>query len=184
MRLNWLPNAICIGRAVLVGPIVIALLDGRYTVALALIGLAGFSDAVDGMLARNFNWRTRMGEILDPAADKLMVFSVFLTLTYLELVPLFLAVLVISRDLVIIGGAMTYQVLIEPVKGSPALISKLNTGAQFLFMMFALTAAAFHWPPPELLTMLGAIVIFTSITSGLNYVIDWSRRAWLKTYLS
>ena len=184
MRLNWLPNAICIGRAILVGPIVIALLDGRYTVALALIGLAGFSDAVDGMLARNFNWRTRMGEVLDPAADKLMVFSVFLTLTYLELVPLFLAVLVISRDLVIIGGAMTYQFLIEPVEGNPALISKLNTSAQLLFMMFTLTAAAFHWPSSELLTILGAIVIFTSITSGLNYVIDWSRRAWLKIHLS
>ena len=69
------------------------------------------------------------------------------------------------------------------LKSSLSIISKLNTGAQILFMMLTLTAAAFHWPSFELLTMLGAIVIFTSITSGLNYVIDWSRRAWLKTHL-
>ena len=184
MRLNWLPNAICIARVVLVGPIVAALLGENYTVALALIGLAGFSDALDGMLARNFNWRTRMGGVLDPAADKLMVFSVFISLTYLELVPVFLAVFVISRDLIIIVGAMTYQFLIEPVKGEPAFISKLNTGVQLLFMMVTLTSAAFHWPLSSFLVILGAIVIFTSITSGLNYVIGWSRRAWLKTHLS
>lgn len=184
MRLNWLPNAICIARAVLVGPIVVALLGENYTVALALIGLAGFSDALDGMLARNFKWRTRMGGVLDPAADKLMVFSVFISLTYLELVPVFLAVLVISRDLIIIVGAITYQFLIEPVEGEPAFISKFNTGVQLLFMMVTLMSAAFHWPLSSFLVILGAIVIFTSITSGLNYVIGWSRRAWLKTHLS
>ncbi len=146
MRLNWLPNAICIARAILVGPIIVALLSENYTFALTLIGLAGFSDALDGMLARKFNWRTRMGGVLDPAADKLMVFSVFIILTYLELVPVFLAVLVISRDLIIIVGAMTYQFLIEPVEGEPAFISKLNTGMQLLFKMVTLISAAFHWP--------------------------------------
>ena len=109
VSLNWLPNAICIGRVILVGPIVVAMLKENYTIALILIGIAGCSDALDGMLARNFEWRTRMGEILDPAADKLMVCGVFLTLTYLELIPVVLAILVISRDLIIIMGALTYQ---------------------------------------------------------------------------
>jgi len=182
MTLKWIPNAICVGRVILVGPIVLMLLDGRYATALVLIGLAALSDAVDGFLARSFDWRTRLGGLLDPAADKLLVFSVFLTLTYLGLVPVFLTVLVVSRDLVIIAGAMTYQLLIEPVEGEPTLISKLNTAAQLIFVIFTLTAAAFQWPPSQVMVILGAAVVFTSITSGLNYVVGWSKRAWRKRH--
>ena len=149
MTLKWLPNAICIGRVILVAPLVLMLLEGRYLAALTLIGVAAFSDAVDGFLARNFDWRTRLGGFLDPAADKLLVFSVFLTLTYLELVPLLLTVLVVSRDIVIIAGAVTYQVLIEPIQGDATLISKLNTAAQFTFVISTLTGAALQWPTPQ-----------------------------------
>ena len=184
MTLKWLPNAICIGRVILVAPIVLMLLEGQYLAALALIGVAAFSDAVDGILARNFDWRTRLGGLLDPAADKLLVFSVFLTLTYLELVPLLLTVLVVSRDIVIIAGAVTYQILIEPIEGDASLISKLNTAAQFVFVISALTAAAFQWPSSQVVMLLGAAVVFTSITSGLNYVVGWSKRAWLKTHVA
>ena len=181
MTLKWLPNAICIGRVILVAPIVLMLLEGRYLAALTLIGVAAFSDAVDGFLARNFDWRTRLGGLLDPAADKLLVFSVFLTLTYLELVPLFLTVLVVSRDIVIIAGAVTYQVLIEPIQGDASPISKLNTAAQFVFVISTLTGAAIQWPTPQVVMFLGAVVVFTSITSGLNYVVGWGKRAWRKT---
>ena len=184
MTLKWIPNAICIGRVILVAPIVLMLLDGRYSAALILIGVAALSDAVDGFLARSFDWRTRLGGLLDPAADKLLVFSVFLTLTYLELVPVILTVLVVSRDVVIIAGAVTYQLLIEPVQGEPTLISKLNTAAQLIFVISTLTAAAFQWPPPQVVVFLGAAVVFTSITSGLNYVVGWSKRAWRKTHVA
>ncbi len=184
MMLKWLPNAICIGRVILVAPIVMMLLEGRYLAALTLIGVAAFSDAVDGFLARNFDWRTRLGGLLDPAADKLLVFSVFLTLTYLELVPLFLTVLVVSRDIVIIAGAVTYQVLIEPIQGDASPISKLNTAAQFVFVISTLTGAAIQWPTPQVVMFLGAVVVFTSITSGLNYVVGWGKRAWRKTHVA
>ena len=184
MTLKWLPNAICIGRVILVAPIVLMLLEGQYLAALALIGVAAFSDAVDGFLARNFDWRTRLGGLLDPAADKLLVFSVFLTLTYLGLVPLFLTVLVVSRDIVIIAGAVTYQVLIEPIQGDASPISKLNTAAQFVFVISTLTGAAIQWPTPQVVMFLGAVVVFTSITSGLNYVVGWGKRAWRKTHVA
>ena len=184
MTLKWLPNAICIGRVILVAPIVLMLLEGQYLAALALIGVAAFSDAVDGFLARNFDWRTRLGGLLDPAADKLLVFSVFLTLTYLELVPLFLTVLGVSRDIVIIAGAVTYQVLIEPIQGDASPISKLNTAAQFVFVISTLTGAAIQWPTPQVVMFLGAVVVFTSITSGLNYVVGWGKRAWRKTHVA
>ena len=181
MTFKWFPNAICIGRIVLVAPIAFMLLDERYAAALVLIGVAAFSDALDGFLARSFDWRTRLGGLLDPAADKLLVFTVFVTLTYLGLVPVLLTVLVVSRDVVIIAGALTYQWLIEPVRGEPTLISKLNTAAQLVFVISTLTAAAFQWPPSPVILMFGAAVVFTSITSGLNYVVAWSKRAWRKS---
>lgn len=181
MTLKWLPNGICVIRVVLVVPIVLMLLREQFVGALILIALAAFSDALDGFLARRFDWRTRLGSLLDPAADKLLVFSVYLTLTYLDLVPVALTVLVVLRDVVIIAGAITYQSLIARVAGEPTFISKLNTACQLLFVIVTLTAAAFQWPPAIVLVILGAAVVFTSITSGLNYVVGWSKRAWHST---
>ena len=184
MTFKWIPNVICAGRVILVAPIIFTLLNERYTVALALIGIAALSDAIDGLLARSFHWRTRLGSLLDPTADKLLVFSVFLTLTYLGLVPLVLTVLVVSRDAVIVAGAMAYQFLIGPVSGEPALISKLNTAAQLIFMIFVLTAEAFQWQSSQVVLILGSVVVFTSITSGLNYVVDWGKRACQKPHIA
>jgi cardiolipin synthase len=178
MSLRWLPNAICVIRVLLVVPLVAALLAERYELALLLLIVAGGSDAADGFLAKTFNWRTRLGGLLDPAADKLLIGSVFLTLTYLGKVPLALAVIVVMRDVVIVVGSIAYHFLIEPLQGQPSGISKLNTACQLLFVLLALTDAAYGWPGQVVLVPLGAAVVFTSITSGLNYVLRWSRRAW------
>lgn len=177
MSLRWLPNAICIVRILLVAPLVMALLDGRFTLALVLLVIAGGSDALDGWLAKTFGWHTRLGGLLDPAADKLLIGSVFLTLTYLGFVPLALAVIVIARDIIIVGGSALYHVLIEPLRAEPAIISKLNTACQLLFVLLSLTFAAYGYPDSRVLLLLGAAVVFTSITSGLNYVLAWTRRA-------
>jgi len=177
MRWNWLPNAICVVRLLLVAPVVAMLLDERYLAALALILFAGFSDALDGFLARAFDWRTRLGSLLDPAADKLLIFSVFVTLSYQGLVPVFVTVVVVMRDVVIVAGAALYQWLIAPLAGDPTIISKLNTACQLLFALCTLTSAALRWPPQLVLTLLGAAVLFTSLTSGLHYVVSWSKRA-------
>jgi len=103
---------------------------------------------------------------------------VFLSLTYLGLVPIGLTAIVIARDVVIVLGAVTYQMLIGPVKGEPTAISKLNTACQLLFVFCTILHAGFDWPPRMLLVLLGAAVVFTSVTSGLNYVLSWSKRAW------
>ena len=183
MSLRWLPNAICVVRILLVAPLVAALLDERYELALVLLIVAGGSDALDGFLAKTFDWRTRLGGLLDPAADKLLIGSVFLTLTYLGKIPLALALIVVLRDIVIVVGAVAYQLLIEPVQGKPSLISKLNTACQLSFVLFALTTAAYGLPGDVVLIPLGAAVVFTSITSGLNYVLRWSRRAWRSSHV-
>jgi cardiolipin synthase len=178
MSLRWLPNAICVVRILLVYPIVSFLLAGQYELTLILIVVAGASDGLDGFLAKTFDWRTRLGGLLDPIADKLLVTSVFLTLTYLGSVPIGLAVVVVLRDVVIVLGAVVYQVLIAPVRARPTRISKLNTACQLAFMVFTLTQLAFGWPPAISLMVLGAAVVFTSITSGMNYVLHWSRLAY------
>ena len=178
MQLNWIPNAICIARVILVAPIVVFLSQQEYLTAVILIGIAGVSDAVDGFLARQFHWRTRLGSILDPAADKLLAISVFFTLAYLGLIPLSLAILVVVRDAVIVGGAAAVQWLVAPLEGEPRLISRINTTCQFIFVGLTLTAATIAWPPDIVVVVAGAAVVFTSITSGLDYVLNWSTQAW------
>jgi cardiolipin synthase len=178
VSLKFLPNAISLARIVLVAPLVLYIVDGRYGAALLVLVVAGLSDGLDGFLAKRFDWRTRIGGLLDPAADKLLLVAAFASLTYAGLVPLELTVVVVARDVLIVLGAVCYQWLIAPVEGEPAAISKLNTACQLAMVFFSLTAAAFAWPPPVSLLVLGAAVVFTSIVSGLNYVLRWSVRAW------
>jgi cardiolipin synthase (CMP-forming) len=178
MSWRFLPNAICVARILLVVPLVMWIVDGRYDWALFLLVVAGLSDGVDGFLAKRFNWQTRLGGLLDPAADKLLLVSTFGALTYVGLMPLELTAIVIGRDVVIVVGAICYQLFIAPVEGQPAAISKLNTACQLAMLFFTLTSAAYAWPPSVSLLVLGAAVVFTSVVSGLTYVLNWSVRAW------
>lgn len=180
MSLRWIPNAICIVRVLLVFPLVLALLEDRYGLALTLVVVAGASDALDGFLAKTFDWRTRLGSLLDPGADKLLVTSVFIVLTYLGWVPVLLTVIVIMRDVIIVIGTLAYQFVVGELRGEPTRISKLNTACQLAFLLFMIMYAGYDWPPRILLVILGACVVYTSITSGLNYVLIWSKRAWQK----
>ncbi|HEX6998887.1 MAG TPA: CDP-alcohol phosphatidyltransferase family protein [Gammaproteobacteria bacterium] len=179
MTWRWLPNAICVVRLLLVVPVVVLLLQRRYGAALVLFMIAGASDAIDGFLAKRFAWQSRLGSLLDPAADKLLVVSVFVSLAYLGLIPAALAAVVVLRDAVIVLGALTYQLVIEPLEGQPTAVSKLNTACQLGFVVFTLVhEITGGWPARISLLVLGAAVVFTSITSGLNYVVGWSKRAW------
>jgi cardiolipin synthase len=178
MSWRFLPNAICIARMLLVAPLVMSTVDGRYGTAVLILVIAGFSDGLDGFLAKRFDWRTRIGGLLDPAADKLLLVSAFVALSYVGLMPVELTLIVIGRDVVIVLGAICYQWLIAPVQGEPAAISKLNTACQLAMVFFTLTHAAYAWPPDVSLLVLGATVVFTSVVSGLTYVLKWSARAW------
>jgi cardiolipin synthase len=178
VSLKFVPNAISVGRMLLVAPLVLCIVERRFALALIVLVVAGLSDGLDGYLAKRFDWRTRIGGLLDPAADKLLLVAAFASLTYAGLVPPELTIVVVARDAVIVLGALCYQWLIAPVQGEPSAISKLNTACQLGMVFFTLTAAAIAWPPPVSLTVLGAAVVFTSIVSGLSYVLRWSARAW------
>jgi cardiolipin synthase len=177
MSLYWLPNAISILRIALIAPILILILQGSFGWALALFWLAGFSDGLDGYLAKRFDWHTRLGALLDPVADKLLVAGLFITLAYTQDIPVWLAAVVIVRDVVIVVGATVYNFFVRPVEGEPTRVSKLNTALQLLFLLFVISRAGFGWPEPIALTVLGASVLVTVVISGIDYVWSWSRRA-------
>lgn len=177
MSFNWLPNAISLMRIALVVPILLFILDGGFGWALVLFWLAGFSDGLDGYLAKRFGWHTRLGALLDPVADKLLVAGLFVTLAYTQNIPIWLAAVVISRDVIIVIGAAAYNFLIAPVQGEPSGISKINTVLELLFLLFVLSRAWSGWPDQITITILGAAILVTVVISGVDYVWSWSRRA-------
>jgi cardiolipin synthase len=177
MSLSWIPNAISLLRIALIVPILLLMLRDEYAWALGLFFFAGFSDGLDGYLATRFDWKTRLGGLLDPVADKLLVAGMFITLAWVGKAPAWLAGLVILRDVIIFGGAVAYNFLIEPVEGEPTRISKLNTVLELLFLLFVVSHAAFGWPAPISMTVLGAAILVTVVISGADYVWSWSRRA-------
>ena len=139
--------------------------------------MAGFSDGLDGFLAKRFAWRSRLGALIDPVADKLLMAGTFATLAHIGAIPLWLAAVVVCRDLVIVGGATAYNFLIAPVQGEPTRISKINTALEILFVVAVLGRAAFGQPPEFAVTVLGAGVLATVVISGVDYVVAWSQRA-------
>lgn len=180
MQARDIPNAITVARLLLVPPITLCLLDERYGLALSLFVVAGASDALDGFLAKRFGWTSRLGGLLDPIADKFLLVSCYLALTWLGLLPLWLTALVIGRDLVILAGAMLYHALIERLEAAPSVVSKLNTLSQLLLVMAVLFNYGAQTLPPGWLDALVYTVLATTVLSGADYVWTWGWRAWNK----
>ena len=178
MSASWLPNAICVLRMLLAAPVAIALVRGDYQLTLLWFAVAALSDALDGWLATTFGWASRLGKILDPIADKLLLVTVFATLVALGEVPLWLGAAVVLRDLVIVGGALAYHYLIGYLEGHPTTISKLNTTTQLAFLLALIAAHAWSQVPPQLVLVLGAATFVTTVVSGLDYVLTYGRLAW------
>jgi len=177
VRLSQLPNIITVIRFLLVPPVVLFLLDGRYGAALIIFATAGFSDALDGYLAKHYQWTSRLGALLDPLADKLLLVSAFLTLSWLDQIPPWLVAVVILRDLVIVTGAIVYNLRIEHLEAAPSVISKLNTFTQLLLVMAVMFTQAVAALPVLWMDVLIYCVLLTTFWSGLDYVWTWGRRA-------
>jgi len=183
MTLSQLPNAITLLRILLVVPITWLLWQTRYPEALALVAIAGASDAVDGLLARRFGWGTAFGALMDPLADKIMVVAVFLVLTLQGLIPLWLAAVVVGRDAVILAGAGVYRAWFREIAMSPTFISKVNTAVQIVVLLLVLFGLCGFGGPSELALAAADpwsfyLVAGLSVASGLDYVVTWSLKAW------
>lgn len=176
MNLSALPNIICVGRMLLMVPVGHSILDGHYALAFWLCMIAAFSDVLDGQLAKRCGWMTELGKFLDPIADKLFMLTVFLTLMFTAVVPVWMGVLVIGRDVLIGAGAWTYKVLFGPVEGRPTLISKINTGFQLSYAMASIGGAA-GWFAPWFTQGVGAVMVLTTLASGYDYTAHYIRKA-------
>jgi cardiolipin synthase len=175
--MRHIPNALCILRMLLVVPVAWLLNAGEYQLTLWLFAFAGFTDGLDGFLAKRCGWMSELGKILDPLADKILLVSVFITLAALGIVPVWLAVTAVLRDVTITAGAISYNALYGYPNGKPTLISKINTGCQILYLLLAVAAKAGHWVPETALIVLGALVFVTTVVSGIDYVVTYSRKA-------
>lgn len=174
MKAEYLPNTLCVFRILLIGPLVWAIAESRFNIAVLMFVIAGFTDGLDGFLARRFDWRSRLGAILDPVADKLLMLAVLLALALSELIPVWLAAVLIGRDVIIVCGAIAYRILIGPFHGRAETVSKLNTAMQLLFVTAVLANAGFLVPGELLVSILGSLVFVTAVVSGLNYVRGWT----------
>ncbi len=177
LRLRQLPNLITAVRIALIAPITAALWQRNWPAAIGLFGAAALSDAADGYLARRCGWQTRLGAWLDPAADKLLLAAIFLTLAIQRSVPVWLAATVVARDLVIVGGALAYRARVGRLPIRPTVLSKINTLLQLLFASSAVARLAAGWPRAWFVTGLGALVFVVAAVSGLDYVMTYAGRA-------
>ena len=172
-----IPNLITLLRFLMVPPFVWLLLEGRHGQALALFFIAGFSDGLDGFLAKRYGWTSRLGGLLDPLADKLLLLSAFVTLGYLGLLPVYLVGLVLLRDVVIVSGAIAYHFRVARLDADPSWVSKVNTVLQIALVLLVIFNQAYPWLAPFWLLMLEAMVVLATVWSGLDYVWTWGRRA-------
>ena len=181
LRAADIPNAICILRILLVAPTVLALLGGRYPLALTLVCIAGFSDALDGYLAKRFDWRSRLGGLLDPLADKLLLVTSYVMLSIPNLrvglvIPAWVTALVITRDVVIVGVALVLHLAVGISRFPPSPLSKVNTAAQLSAIIAVLLSS--RGPLFEAgATFFVYLVAALTIGSGIEYIYRANRMA-------
>lgn len=176
--LPWLPNLISLARLLLVPVMVYLLLLGELAAAFWVFVAAGVSDALDGLIAKRWHCITTLGTYLDPLADKALLVAAFVTLGLQGHLPLWLVILVVSRDLMIVGGAVLYQQLTRNLQLRPLLVSKLNTGVQILLIAVVLAPPALGFGLPEVVvTLLVWSAGATTLASGIAYVFTWGRKA-------
>jgi len=157
-------------------PIVVwAIASGAMWIAFVLFLGAGLSDAVDGYLAKRFHMTTELGAYLDPLADKALIVSIYITLGINGLIPGWLVILVVSRDIMIVGAVMLSWLVGTPVKVKPLLVSKLNTAAQIVFACVVLGTLGFAYPLPRVSLLLMAVVAALTLLSVAAYVAEWVR---------
>ncbi|MDP6342564.1 MAG: CDP-alcohol phosphatidyltransferase family protein [Alphaproteobacteria bacterium] len=172
-----IPNIISLVRLLSVPLNVWLIVIGEWHVALAVFCLAGLSDAVDGLIAKRFDWQTRLGRYLDPIADKALLMSMYVTLGVQENLPAWLVLLVVSRDVLIVGGVVMLYAFDQPYEPKPALTSKINTGVQILLVAAIIGAMAFEPAGIEgFVRLLILAVAATTVVSGTEYLFDWWRR--------
>jgi cardiolipin synthase len=170
-----IPNLITLARIILVPVVVWLIASGQLRLAFLLFLAAAVSDAVDGFLAKRFGMKTELGAYLDPLADKVLIVSIYVTLGITGVIPLWVVILVVSRDFMIVGAIILSWVINRPVKIKPHMVSKVNTGVQIVFACLVLASHGYGFDTEPLLTLvMGLVAVLTLLSVGL-YLAEWVR---------
>jgi cardiolipin synthase (CMP-forming) len=166
------PNQITLLRLIFIPFVIISVFDAHWRWALGLLIAAAFSDALDGLLARTLHQQTLLGVYLDPIADKLLLSSLFLVLSFVKKIPWRYTVLVFSRDLCIVATAVVLYATVGFRDFRPSIFGKINTACQIATVWFVVLAQVVHttWLPLVVRSLLYATFTFT-LVSGVHYVL-------------
>ncbi|MCC7016660.1 MAG: CDP-alcohol phosphatidyltransferase family protein [Rhodospirillales bacterium] len=170
-----IPNLITLARILLVPVVVWAIVGGHMLLAFALFLAAGISDAVDGFLAKRFGMQSELGRYLDPLADKVLIVSIYVSLGASGSIPGWLVILVVSRDLMIVGAIMLAWLVDKPIPVKPLTVSKINTAAQIVFAGLVLAMLGLGFKAGWLLTAAMATVTVLTLISVAAYLREWIR---------
>jgi cardiolipin synthase len=170
-----IPNLITLGRILLVPVVVWAIASGEMLFAFILFMVAAISDAVDGFLAKRFGMTTELGAYLDPLADKVLIVSIYVTLGINGIIPRWIVILVVSRDIMIVGAVLLSWLVDRPVTVKPLAVSKFNTAAQITYACLVLASFGFGFDAEWLLTLVMALVAVLTLLSVGFYVAEWVR---------
>ena len=173
MSISQLPNLITLARIASVPILILALDQQDYALALAIFVIAGLSDGLDGLIAKRYHCATRLGGILDPAADKILLVGAYVMLTVLGHLPFWLMVVVAFRDLLIVGGYVVYTSMYGPVQMRPSHLSKFNTLAQIVLVVLVLVQQATGIGHVVVVDAFVYIVLATTVASGVHYLWTW-----------
>ena len=171
--LNNLPNFVTLARMLMTPLAVMMIISQRFLPAFLIFILAGVSDAIDGFIAKRFDLRTELGAYLDPLADKALLISIYVSLAIYAGLPAWIAITVVSRDVMILMAVLVSWLLDKPVEIRPVWVSKLNTVAQITLAGFALGVRAYGLDQPLLQTSLEWTVAATTLASGGFYIAQW-----------
>lgn len=170
-----LPNLITIGRLFIVPLVIVMIGQGRWELAFVLFALAGISDAVDGYIARRFKMQSEFGAYIDPLADKALLVSIYVTLSVIGVLPGWLAIIVVSRDIMIVSAIIVSRLMERPVAIKPIMVSKLNTAAQIAFAALVLGAKAFAFDLGAAGGFAMWVVAALTVASAAAYLAGWLR---------
>lgn len=171
-----IPNIITLARLLAVPVTIYFIMSHFYALAFWLFVAAGVSDAIDGYLAKRFGQTSALGAYLDPLADKALLVGVYVTLAYANYVPTWLAILVVFRDVIIVGGVILLHISAQSVRMKPLIVSKVNTAAQIGLIVLVLGELGLRAEWTELRTVMVYLVALTTLLSGGAYLGEWFRQ--------
>lgn len=170
-----IPNLLTLARILLVPVVVWAIAQGQMGIALAAFVVAGITDAVDGYVAKRFGQQTELGAYLDPLADKTLIVSIYVSLAIFGFIPHWVAILVVSRDIMIVGAVLLSTLVEKPLTIQPLMVSKANTAAQIVFAALVLAAKGLRIDLDWAIFLAMWAVAALTLASAAAYLVAWTR---------